>query len=69
MLKHLTRRLERAYAVVNRHAVAAMTVTTTVIPGATIAVAKVDAARTAWYNQCRTYRLLRRRKCTDFWRK
>jgi len=35
---------------------------------AAAAVTKAAAARTAWYDQRRTYRQLRRSKCTDYWR-
>jgi len=40
--------------------VAATAVTAAVVPDATLAVAKADAARAAWHNQLRTYRQLRR---------
>jgi len=50
--KRLGRRLERRYAAVRRRAADD---------------AEVNAAKTAWYDQRRSYRQLRQRKCTAFW--
>ena len=59
--KRLTRRLERSYSAACRRA-------TFVIPGdADAAADKAAAAKKACYDQRRTYRQLRHRKCTEFW--
>ena len=61
--KRLTRRLERSYS-------AACCRATSVIPGdAAAAAATAAAAKKAWYDQRRTYRQLRHRKCTEFWQR
>ena len=51
--KRLTRRLERAFSAASRRAVIA---TTFADSDAADAVAEADAAKTAWYNQRRSYR-------------
>jgi len=50
--KRQTRRLERAYAAARRR---------------NLTVDTVTAAQSAWYAQRRAYRLLRQRKCSEFW--
>ena len=64
--KRLTRRLERAFSAANSRAASATK--TTASSDVITAVSKAAAAKAAWYAQRRTYRQLRRRKCTDFWR-
>jgi len=66
--KRLTRRLERTYAAANRRAAAATGASSTAVGSDAAAVTKAAAARTVWYDQRRTYRQLRRSKCTDYWR-
>ena len=57
--KHLTRRLERAYS--------AATSTASANSDSADAVAKADAAKTTWLNQCRTYCQLRQTKSAECW--
>ena len=63
--KRLTRRLERAFSAASRRAAVA---TASASSDAPAAAAEADTAKTAWYNQRRLYRALRRSKSTDFWR-
>ena len=59
--KRLTRRLERAYAAACRRSARGSTTPSDWDPSA-----RVASAKTAWYDQRRKYRQLRRQKCTDF---
>jgi len=61
--KSSTWHLERAFSAASRRAVIAATFADS--DGAD-AVAEADAAKTAWYNQCRSYRQLRRNKSAEF---
>jgi len=63
--KRLTWRLERAFSAASHRAVIA---TTFANSDTADAVAEADAAKTAWYNQRRSYRQLRRNKSAEFWR-
>jgi len=63
--KRLTRRLERAFSAASRRSVIA---TTFADYNAAEVVAEADAAKTAWYNQRRSYHPLRRIKSAEFWR-
>ena len=62
--KRLTRRLERSFSSASRRAAIS---TDSASSDAAAAVAKADTAKTAWYNQRRLYRQLRRNKSADFW--
>jgi hypothetical protein len=66
----LTRQLERAFSAANRQANTAAVAAAPAVSdaAAAVAVAKAAAAKAAWYNQRRTYRQLRHRKCAAFWR-
>jgi hypothetical protein len=68
--KRLTRRFERALAAASRRAAtftASLAFSIAASPDAVAAVAKAAAAKVAWYNQRRSYRQLRHRKCSEFW--
>ena len=60
--KRLTRRLERAFLAASRRAAAAAG-----SPTAASTSASAETARQLWYDQRRTYRQLRNRKCVSFW--
>jgi hypothetical protein len=71
--KRSTRLFDRALAAASRRTAtftAASAVSTAASPDAVIvaAVAKAAAAKVAWYNQQHSYRQLRHRKCSEFWR-
>jgi hypothetical protein len=60
--KRITRRLERACAAANRRAT-----TINASSSSNTSAAAAVAAKAAWYDQRRSYRQLRRRKCAEFW--
>jgi hypothetical protein len=62
--KRLTRRLERAFNAATRKAAASSTAEALSDPAV---VAYAATAKATWYNQRRSYRLIRQKKCADFW--
>ena len=65
--KRQTRQRERAYTSVCRRLNRALLHNSTSSESTDAATARVAAAKSAWYEQRRAYRLLRQRKCTAFW--